>query len=107
MRQNGHYHHCAGLGEDAEYKYQIKSKYFFRLKINSLSVCLSSMAVLVADAVLSLPLPPLSSLLPSSFVVAAAITIIVVIVFVESSYAASTAVTDAHHIFHSIPIVFC
>jgi hypothetical protein len=40
--------------------------------------------VLVGVVVLSLSLPPLSSLLPSSLVVAAAVAIVVAIVFVES-----------------------
>jgi hypothetical protein len=66
-----------------------------------------SKAMLVGVVVLSLPLPPLSLLLPSSLVVAAAVAIVVVIVFVKSSSATSTAATATHYIFHSIPIVFC
>ena len=49
----------------------------------------------------------LSPLLPLLFVIAAAITIVVIVVFVESSSAASTTATATHHVFHSIPIVFC
>ena len=92
--------------------------YFFRLNINSFSVrCLPrppsqrcaalSTAVLVVVVVSSLTLPLLSSLLPSSFVVAAAVAIVVAVVFVESWSVSSTAATATHHVFHSIPIVFC
>jgi len=88
------------------------------LKINSLSIrhlpCLLrqhcaalSKAVLVGVVVLSLSLPPLSSLLSLSLVIAAAVTTVVVVVFVKSSSVASTAATATHHVFHSIPIVFC
>jgi hypothetical protein len=66
-----------------------------------------SKAVLVGVVFSSLSLPPLSLLLPSLLVVAAPVAIVVVVVFVESSSAASTAATATHHVFHSIPIVFC
>ena len=110
MHSNGHCQHGTVLGEDAEYKKQIKIKYFFRLKINSLSICrlpcwpprqrcaALSKAVLVGAVVSSLSLPPLPSLLPLSLVIAAAVVTIVVVIFVESLSATSTAATATHQV---------